>query len=56
MTIVQTILFIAGLFAWVCVSGIILITSIQSFISHEQNAAMRITEPFSHGYLLFCHY
>lgn len=32
MTIIQTILFIAGIFSWVCVGGIILICSIQSFI------------------------
>ena len=40
MTIVQTILFIAGIFAWVCVSGIILITSIQSFI-YDRNREKR---------------
>ena len=40
MTIVQTILFIAGIFAWVFVSGIILITSIQSFI-YDRNREKR---------------
>ena len=34
------ILFIAGIFAWVCVSGIILITSIQSFI-YDRNREKR---------------
>lgn len=32
MTTIQTILFIIGVFSWVCLSGMLLITSIQSFI------------------------
>ena len=40
MSKIQMILFIAGIFAWVCVSGIILITSIQSFI-YDRNREKR---------------
>lgn len=40
MSTIQMILFIAGIFAWVCVSGIILITSIQSFI-YDRNREKR---------------
>ena len=32
MTTIQTILFIIGVFSWVCLSGMLLISSIQSFI------------------------
>ena len=32
MTIIQTILFIAGIFSWLCLNVIIIISSIQSFI------------------------